>query len=52
MTIEIIKDKAISTATTEFFIVKVDGDIILECMTAEEVEALTIKEIKEMWRAQ
>lgn len=50
MTIEIIKDEAISTAKTEFFFVKVNGDILLECMSAEEVEALTIKEITELWR--
>lgn len=50
LTIEIIKDEEISTAKTEYFTLKVNGEVIMECMTKREVEDFTIKGITEIWR--
>ena len=41
MNIEIIK-------LSEGYTVKVDGEIVFECLGEEEIEELTIKEIKEI----
>lgn len=49
LTIEIIKDEAISTERTDFFFVKVNGEVFLECMNQEEVETLTIGGIAKLW---
>lgn len=44
--VEIIKDTAISTDKYSFYSVYYDGEVVFECMSEAEVNALTISEIK------
>ena len=48
MSIEIVKDKAISSETSSFYTVKVNGEVLLECLSAEEVKELSIRDIVEL----
>lgn len=43
--IEIIKDNQISTERTDFYSIKVNGEIVMECMNAQEVKETTISDI-------
>lgn len=45
MEIKIVKDESISTTRTNFYSVYLDGEIILECVSEDEVKELTISEI-------
>lgn len=45
MIIEIIKDELISTDTTDFYFVKVNGETVLECMNETELKEVTIGDI-------
>lgn len=45
LNIKIIKDERISTARTNFYIVKVNGETILECITEQEVKETTLADI-------
>lgn len=46
-TIEIIEDKALTerSAGTKFYIVKLNGETVLECLNERETKELTIEEI-------
>lgn len=45
MNIEIIKDEQISTETTDFYFVKVNGETVLECLNESELKQVTIGDI-------